>query len=78
MKPTTTNPPSPTKPDMETLLHRIIAAVENDRGRGRLELAVAIVLSLARLASTWCGYTHSLDKLCKLAFFSDNPIPRGR
>ena len=59
MEPTTTNPPSPTKPDMETLLHRIIAAVENDRGRGRLELAVAIVLSLATLASTWCGYQAS-------------------
>lgn len=55
----TTNPPSPTKPDTETLLHRIIAAVEKDRGRGRLELAVAIILSLATLASTWCGYQAS-------------------
>ena len=59
MQPTTTNPPSPEKPDTETLLHRIIAAVEKDSSRGKLELAIAIILSLATLASTWCGYQAS-------------------
>lgn len=59
MQSTTTDPASATKPDTETLLHRIIVAVEKDRGRGRLELAVAIILSLATLASTWCGYQAS-------------------
>ncbi len=55
----TTNPTSTEKPNTETLLHRIIVAVEKDRGRGKLELAVAIILSLATLASTWCGYQAS-------------------
>jgi hypothetical protein len=59
MQPTTVNPASTEKSDTETLLHRIIAAVEKDRSRGRLELAVAIILSLATLASTWCGYQAS-------------------
>jgi hypothetical protein len=40
----------------EALLHRILAAVEKDRRRGRLELALAIILSMATLSSTWCGY----------------------
>jgi len=40
----------------EALLHRILAGIEKDRRRGRLELALAIILSLATLASTWCGY----------------------
>lgn len=38
------------------LLHRILKAVEQDGRRGRLELVLAIILSLATLASTWCGY----------------------
>lgn len=41
----------------ETLmLRRILAAVEKDHRRGKLELVLAIILSLATLASTWCGY----------------------
>ncbi|MBI1824766.1 MAG: hypothetical protein HY287_06505 [Planctomycetes bacterium] len=40
----------------EALLQRVLAAVEKDNRRGRLELALAIILSLATLASTWCGY----------------------
>ncbi len=40
----------------DVLLHRILAAVEKSQGRGRLELATAIILSLATLASTWCGF----------------------
>ncbi len=59
MQTTTNHPASTEKPTTETLLHRIVAAVEKDTGRGRLELAVAIVLSLATLASTWCGYQAS-------------------
>lgn len=47
-------------PDTDALLHRILAAVEKDRRRGRLELALAIILSLATLASTWCGYQARL------------------
>ncbi|MBS0197188.1 MAG: hypothetical protein JSR77_10560 [Planctomycetes bacterium] len=37
-------------------MQRILKAVEKDNRRGWLELAVAIILSLATLASTWCGY----------------------
>lgn len=37
-------------------LRRILAAVQQDKRRGRLEVALAILLSLATLASTWCGY----------------------
>lgn len=40
----------------ESLLRRILVRVEQDRRRGRLELALAIMLSLATLCSTWCGY----------------------
>jgi len=47
-------------PDTDALLHRILAAVEKDRRRGKLELALAIILSLATLASTWCGYQARL------------------
>jgi hypothetical protein len=42
--------------DTEAMLHRILAAVQKDRRRGRLELALAIILSLATLSSTWCAY----------------------
>jgi hypothetical protein len=59
MRETTTDPASTAKPDTETLLHRIIAAVEKESSRGKLELAIAIILSLATLASTWCGYQAS-------------------
>lgn len=40
----------------EALLQQVLKAVEKDKRRGRLELLVAIILSLATLASTWCGY----------------------
>lgn len=46
-------------PDTQALLKRILAAVEKDRRRGRLELAIAIILSLTTLATTWCGYQAS-------------------
>jgi hypothetical protein len=52
--------PAPADPlctaDTSALLQRVLAVVENDTRRGRLELALAIILSLATLASTWCGY----------------------
>ncbi len=48
--------PSAEGPRTDELLHRILASVERDRRRGRLEVVIAIVLSLATLASTWCGY----------------------
>jgi hypothetical protein len=38
------------------LLRRILSAVERDRSRGKLELAIALILSLTSLATTWCGY----------------------
>lgn len=40
----------------DALLRRILELVEKGRSRGKLELVVAIVLSLATLSSTWCGY----------------------
>lgn len=40
----------------DEVLHRILVAVERGRDRGKLELVIAIVLSLATLGSTWCGY----------------------
>lgn len=46
--------------DAEALLYRILVAVEKDRQQGRLELAIAIILSLATLGSTWCGYQSGL------------------
>ena len=38
------------------ILERILASVQKDTGRGRLELATAIILSLTTLGTTWCGY----------------------
>lgn len=49
-------PPGDSPSETHALLHRVLKAVEKDSRRGRLELLVAIVLSLATLASTWCGY----------------------
>lgn len=46
--------------EQEALLRRILAAVEKDRRRGGLEAVVALILSLATLASTWCGYQARL------------------
>jgi hypothetical protein len=40
----------------DAVLNRILAAVEGGKRRGRLELAMAIILSLATLCSTWCGF----------------------
>ncbi len=42
------------------MLNRILTTLEKDRLRGALEVAVAVILSLATLASTWCGYQASL------------------
>ena len=51
-----TSPTVPTPPaDTHELLHRILSATESKR-RGRLELALAIIMSLATLCSTWSGY----------------------
>ncbi len=60
MQPDTTHRSGVEAPDADALLHRILAAVEKDRHRGRLELAVAIILSLTTLSTTWCGYQASL------------------
>lgn len=49
----------PTRGDPEVLLQRILAAVEGNKRRGRLELVLAIILSLATLCSTWCGFQAS-------------------
>lgn len=46
--------------DTQFLLRRILASLEKDRGRGRLELVIAIILSLTTLATTWCGYQARL------------------
>lgn len=46
-------------PEHEAVLRRILELVEQGRSRGRLELVIAVVLSLATLASTWCGYQSS-------------------
>lgn len=42
--------------DVEAKLQRILAAVEQNRRQGRLELALVFVLALTALASTWCAY----------------------
>ena len=44
------------QPDTDALLRQILERVSVDRRRGRLELVLAIILSLATLSSTWCGY----------------------
>ncbi len=48
------------RPSDSEILHRLLAALESNQKRSRLELAMAIVLSLATLASTWCGYQATL------------------
>lgn len=50
--------PAPGSETTDQLLRRIVVAVESNR-RGRLEVVMAIVLSLATLCSTWCGYQAS-------------------
>lgn len=44
------------QPDTDAMLRQILERVSVDRRRGRLELILAIILSLATLCSTWCGY----------------------
>lgn len=46
--------------DVEPLLRQILAAVRKDARRSRLEVCLAIVMSLATLASTWCGFQATL------------------
>lgn len=46
-------------PDTHEVLERILSAVEPSRQRGRFELLIAILLAMASLASTWCGYQAS-------------------
>jgi hypothetical protein len=48
------------RPSDSEILQRLLAALEANQKRSRLELAMAIVLSLATLASTWCGYQATL------------------
>ena len=42
--------------ERDEILRRILSRVEKDRGRGKLEVVIAVILSLATLGSTWCGY----------------------
>ncbi len=46
-------------PTDRELLERIFTAVDSSRQRGRFELFVAVLLAMASLASTWCGYQAS-------------------
>lgn len=41
---------------IDAKLTRILAAVEQDRQQGGMELALVIILSLTALCSTWCAY----------------------
>ena len=53
--------PTPAQPlDNETQLRHILAALEKHNRRGMIELGLAIILSLATFASTWCGYQANL------------------
>jgi hypothetical protein len=53
-------PTSPEAHDTNALLRRVLDAVEGNTRRGRLELVLAIIMSLGTLASTWCGYQANL------------------
>lgn len=60
---TQTHPTPPTTSDAQdtnALLRRVLDSVEGNARRGRLELVLAIVMSLGTLASTWCGYQANL------------------
>jgi hypothetical protein len=48
------------RPSDSEILQRLLGALEANQRRSGLELAMAIVLSLATLASTWCGYQATL------------------
>ncbi len=55
------NPPDqPPEPTTQELLQRILKAVEPAKPRRGLEIACAIVLSLATTASAWCAYQSKL------------------
>ncbi len=42
--------------DLDGIAERVAETLESQSARGRLQLIAAIVLSLATLGSTWCGY----------------------
>ena len=44
----------------EQTLARILAAVEKTHRKGWVELAAAVVLSLATMSSAWCAYQSKL------------------
>ncbi len=44
------------EPNTDAVLRHVLAAIEKNSHQGRTELVLAILLSLATLASTWCGY----------------------
>ncbi len=52
--------PSDESPSDSEILRRLLAASEAGRRRGAMEPLVAVVLSLATLSSTWCGYQATL------------------
>lgn len=56
----TTDQPTADARETHALLRQILTAVQGDQRRGRLEVALAIILSLATLGSTWCGYQVGL------------------
>lgn len=60
MQPPTHAPAGSTPPSADDKLARILSILESSRRRGRVEIAVAIVLSFATLCSTWCGYQASV------------------
>jgi len=49
-----------TAQETTAVLHRILEAVEKDQRRRWVEVACAIVLSLATTASAWCAYQSTL------------------
>lgn len=51
--------PANAQPTDRQVLDRILAVVDSSRQRGRFELFIAILLAIASLASTWCGYQAS-------------------
>ena len=61
MTPSTIENPPRSDPDRQTheMLDRILRSVEATKQRGRFELLIAILLAMASLASTWCGYQAS-------------------
>jgi hypothetical protein len=55
-KPNKPSPQEPLPPDSVAVLERILRAVEKDGRKRWVEIASAIVLSLATTASAWCAY----------------------